>query len=1074
MKSAFLKDCFRCIRNSLGRFLALMGIVALGVGFYAGLRMTAPDMELAADRYCDGTNLYDIRVLSTLGFSEDDVAALAWLDGVEAIMPAYQTDVLAQANGEQTAIRVHSLCESAASSYSENAYSVTSEDVNYLNRLILVSGTWPTSANECVVSADSPNVVLSVGDTIYVTEASTNLEDVLTCTEYTVVGTVHASNYLTSTSMGQTSLGAGTIRQCMYVLDSAFNADYPTTEVYMQVSGAKDLLSMSDEYFDCVSRVSDEVDNLGATQAPAHTAQLQAEYQEELDEKWEEYEEAKNEAQEQLDTAQSELESASASLASAKAQLAQSEQQYNDGATQLAQARATANDQFAQAEAKLQESEQALSATRAQLDAALATLNASWAQAGITYEQAVELAKAGMTTPELDALIASQEQYNQAQASYANAKAQFDESAATYTAQKEATNTQLSEKQAQLDAACTQIEQARTQISQAETSYSAGLEEYESSKAQANDELDDAYQELTSAQEEIDSLETCEWYTLDRSKNYGTQSFKSDGQRVDNIAKVFPLIFFLVAALVALTTMTRLVEEDRVLIGTYKALGYSKFKICSKYILYVLLAAGLGSALGIITLSKLLPAVIQNAYAIMYIVEPGPFPINAYFACVSAAMGIGITLFATICALMASLREVPASLMRPKAPKPGKRIFLERIKPVWGALSFTKKVTCRNIFLYKSRLLMTVIGIAGCTALLLTGLGLRDAINDILDIQYGDIQNYNATLSVDTNATSEERAQLDTLLANKDEVEAYTWYGTQNYSVVNENEDGKTYSVTIDVAQDAHEFESMYQIRSRTSGKAYSLETNGVFISEKLANKLGLEQGNYLTIYEQDEMGNMLNANYTVQIAGVVENYIGNILYCSHAYYAQAFNKDISFENAFITTVDDTNVQASLSSKISACECVETFGYVDEVISTYRTMLKSIDLIVWVLVVSAAALAFIVLYNLTNINIAERAREIATLKVLGFRRGEVYSYIFREIFLLSLLGAALGLVLGIGMEGFVVSTAEVDQVMFGRNIHAVSFVIAFALTLLFSTIVMLLMRKKLNCIDMVSSLKSNE
>ena len=579
----------------------------------------------------------------------------------------------------------------------------------------------------------------------------------------------------------------------------------------------------------------------------------------------------------------------------------------------------------------------------------------------------------------------------------------------------------------------------------------------------------------TDAQKQIDDLERPEWLVMDRTANYGAASFEADAARVDSIAAVFPFIFFpVVAALVALTTMTRMVEEERALIGTFKALGYRRTRIASKYLAYAAAASGIGSILGILALSQVLPAVIMKAYGIIYFVPelPLPLPVDPGFAGLAAGLGVGVTLFATWAAVAATLRERPAQLMLPRAPKAGKRIVLERIGPLWRHLSFSWKVTFRNLFRYKKRFVMTVIGIAGCTALLLTGLGLSNAINDIIDKQFGEITKYNAVVTLADDLSSEEQRRIDDLLDDGSLATAHTLVMRQNMLAGGPDEQDKRMELVV--PEDPASFDRFVALNTRVGHHPVKLDDDGLVLTEKLAAELGVRAGDAVTLTEQDAIGNATGTSYEATVTGIVENYVYHYAYMGPALYEQLMGKAPDYRTVLAVTTSDSDLRVQFSNDLLAAGGVKTVAYNDETIDAYRDMMSSVNMIVVVLVTAAAALAFIVLYNLTNINITERMREIATLKVLGFTPREMNAYIFREIFLLAAIGCAVGLVLGVWMEGFVVVTAEVDQIMFGRAIHPTSFLLAFLLTMLFTVLVMLAMRGKLRRIDMVESLKSNE
>lgn len=1177
MKSAFNTETLRSITHSLGRFLAIAAIVALGTGFYAGLRMTAPDMKLAADEYFDGTSLMDIRVLSTLGLTDDDIAALRHVEGVEAVMPARETDVMASIDGEQYATRVHSLPDAARTSDTSDGVHARSDDPDYLNRPLLVRGSWPQKTGECVLSANLvENDAIAVGDTLTITEGVQDVDQTLVTRTYTVTGFVNAPYYATSSSMGETTLGSGSIQQYMYVPESDFSADLPYTEAYLAVRGVANERASSDAYQRLVDEVADRIKALAPEREQARVDQLKSDAQKELDEKRADYEGERADAQSQLDDAKRQLDDAAATIAASEQELADGQAAYDSGASELASQRASAQAQLDDAERQIAEGQAQLDAQRPQLDDAAGQLQAARAQwqqgadalaaawgdwqrqsdeldAGITRAQAgVADAAAGVDRiqkgidaleeqikqldpdkdaqkiaelrAEQDALKAQQQdlraqmalvqatlddlvnvqkpkleaaraelqgkqdvldsskvELEQQQAAYEGGKAQFDASArkldqarADLASSRSQADAQIAAAQQQLDDAAARLQDGRAQLEQGRADYDSGLAEYEQKKSDADAQLADAERRLDDAQKQIDDLERPEWLVMDRTANYGAASFEADADRVDSIAAVFPFIFFLVAALVALTTMTRMVEEERALIGTFKALGYRRTRIASKYLAYAAAASGIGSILGILTLSQVLPAVIMKAYGIIYFVPelPLPLPVDPGFAGLAAGLGVGVTLFATWAAVAATLRERPAQLMLPRAPKAGKRIVLERIGPLWRHLSFSWKVTFRNLFRYKKRFVMTVIGIAGCTALLLTGLGLSNAINDIIDKQFGEITKYNAVVTLADDLSSEEQRRIDDLLDDGSLVTAHTLVMRQNMLAGGPDEQDKRMELVV--PEDPASFDRFVALNTRVGHHPVKLDDDGLVLTEKLAAELGVRAGDAVTLTEQDAIGNATGTSYEATVTGIVENYVYHYAYMGPALYEQLMGKAPDYRTVLAVTTSDPDLRVQFSNDLLAAGGVKTVAYNDETIDAYRDMMSSVNMIVVVLVTAAAALAFIVLYNLTNINITERMREIATLKVLGFTPREMNAYIFREIFLLAAIGCAVGLVLGVWMEGFVVVTAEVDQIMFGRAIHPTSFLLAFLLTMLFTVLVMLAMRGKLRRIDMVESLKSNE
>ncbi|MDO5119669.1 MAG: FtsX-like permease family protein [Coriobacteriales bacterium] len=604
--------------------------------------------------------------------------------------------------------------------------------------------------------------------------------------------------------------------------------------------------------------------------------------------------------------------------------------------------------------------------------------------------------------------------------------------------------------------------------------YEDGLAEYLDARAEADEKFSDAEAQLADAQREIDELEKPDIYALDRSQSEGAVTYNDDTLRMDSIADVFPFMFFLVAALVSLTTMTRMVEDDRILIGTYKALGYSKGKIAAKYLAYAGAAGAVGATVGIAVLSQVLPYIVIISYGIIYAVpiHGFPMPISAGIALLSGGLGVGVTLLATWFAVVSSLRETPATLMLPRAPKAGKRILLERIGPIWRRLSFSWKVTCRNMFRYKRRMSMTIIGIAGCTALLLTGFGLHDSIWDIIDNQYGPIVHFDTTIGLDDDAIVLDADRVESYLSKRGDVNNIARMQQENMQAGAKGYDGALMRVSVIIPRTPAELDESQTLHNRLGHYDIGFDDDSVVITEKLSMKLGLDVGDEVVIYDQDTVGNAIGSGYALTVTGVAENYVGSSVFVGRNVWKTVDVVPPVFQTIYCNVSPEGTVRELLSEDLQDMDNVSTVIFSDETINLYRNMLRVVDLIVVVLIVSAAALAFIVLYNLTNINVSERVREIASLKVLGFTNGEVYAYIFREIALLSVVGDALGMVLGTWMARFVVTTAEVDYVMFGRTIHWPSYCYAFVLTLVFTVLVIFFMRKKLDNVNMVESLKS--
>lgn len=1110
MPHALFTEITRTIKGSLARFLAIAGIVALGCGFFAGLKMASPDMQEAAHTFYANQHLYDLRVISTLGLSEKDIHALASVEGVEAVMPSRTVDVMATLTSSQSTARVGSFRPGE------------------LNQPIVVEGRLPQGPYECVMSADpKKRADISLGQQIELPDTSNGVH--LKGGSYTVVGFVNAPTYPYVSNFGTTSLGNGIVQQFVYVTEDAFANDDPYTEAYLTVQGATSYKSGSSDYQSAVDSVAERISQMNPSLASLRLQELKDDAQTQVDEARQKLEQSRQEAADKLGDAQKKLDDAEAQISAQQQKLDDGQKQYDTGRQQLTASRYSAEQQFAQAEAQITASEAQiaqgtaeLSAGEAQYQAGLAAYNAGQATfaqqksafeagrdaflAGLaaqgitasTLEEAQQqLSALGLPTSQVDALLATQAQISAAEAelafqqqALAAAREELDQrTAQLHEAESQvaqarqdlaearlATADQLSAAQDKLAASLSRLNAGQTALQNAEAQTNEGRQSLEEQRAEVEKQLADGQAKIDEAQKKIDELKEPDVYVLDRTKEIGVAAYQADSERINDIANVFPLMFFLVAALVSLTSMTRMVSEERTLIGVHKALGYSTAQIAAKYLLYALSASLLGAVIGIACLSQVLPGVIVSAYGSIYTIPNGgaPYPIQLDSALLSGLSGIGITLLSTTAAVLSSLKEEPSSLMLPKAPKAGSKIFLERVEPLWSRLSFSWKVTIRNLVRYKRRLIMTLVGIAGCTALLLVAFGLRDSISDIIDNQWPAISHYDYIVGMTSDVSEEEADQIN---AELNQVGATNIRRITRENVLLESSTQKASSLTrttIMTSNSLQDLTGLATLRNRLSGQAIELGEDSVVITEKLAKRLGVGVGDTIQVYAQDRIGNASGEPSTLAVTGVAENYVGSYLYLGPSAWHSLGIQDQAADGWYATLPEDQATREAFGEKLINQTGVATVDDVNEAIRTYRESLAVVNRVVAILIVAAALLAFIVLYNLTNINIEERIREIASLKVLGFTRHEVDAYVFREIALLAIFGALFGLVLGTYLEGFVVQTAEIDLVMFGRAIHAPSYWFAFGLTLVFSLLVYVAMRPKLKNIDMVESLKSVE
>lgn len=1115
-----LHQTLRSIHTTFSRFLAIVAIVALGTGFFAGLMMTGPDMRQAMDTYYDDNHVWDIRLISTLGFSNDDIHQFDNVEGVRACMPNHTVDAIARMNDTQVAVRVSSFDTTMAQQFvDEHAYAAKDSSFDFLNRFQLVAGRLPQSPDECLAAAYAPHAQLSEGDIVDITSANEDLDKIFSTRHLRVVGTITSPLYPYTRSFGSTTIGSGSIDQYIFVPTSTFQQDFPYTELYISVEGADSVQSNSDAYKNIVGATKERLEAQKDRMSVFRQHEVQELAQSKLDEKKTEFEQQKDEAFEKLEAGESEL-------ARKHDKLRESWRKYTQGTSKLKASREAFELQKAASQNKLSQAQTRLAT---QEETLISTLRAqgmdvsSLEQAQTVLESHLQALKEKQNQQNVDNRVVdenSSEQSPEHIRSNSNQQLatlgdnrqsiQQDKTRAIMATAREhvsapyeeiqrvqqqlagvqaliAAKAKLQDERAVADKKLTHAEQELVQAqAKLDASYvrlQEGQKKYDEGArvlAQRKQDLDDKFatvqKQLDDAQETIDTTDLPDMYILDRSQHEGAAIYHADTERMDALARVFPFMFFLVAALVSLTTMTRMVEDERILIGTYKALGYSTIQIATKYLIYALLAAGIGSVLGVGVLCQVLPLIIMKAYSVIYAIPLllPPLPIKADVAVFSAGLGIGITLIATICSVLSSLREQPAPLMLPRAPKAGKRILLERIRPLWRRISFSWKVTLRNLFLYKKRLFMTVIGIAGCTALLLVGFGLHDAIWDIINKQYVDITHYQMTVGLNDHANDLDVQHVKDVLNQHPEIEHIDRVHTAHMSAKGEDDTLSSTHVDVVVPQSLDIFNKSITLKNRISGKQVPFDESSVVISEKLATLHHLRVGDTLVLFDRDKVGNSVGAGHKLTITGICENYVGTTVYIAPTIFAKISSSPVMYETLFIQAPDlkPGEQQQNIASELHSCDDVSLVAFSDETISLYRNMISVVDYVVAVLIISAILLAFIVLYNLTNINIEERLREIASLKVLGFTKREIYAYIFREVFLLSLLGDVFGLGVGVYLERFVVATAEVDYVMFSRTIHLESFVIAFVLTLVFTGLILLVMTPKLNRIDMVESLKS--
>ena len=737
-------------------------------------------------------------------------------------------------------------------------------------------------------------------------------------------------------------------------------------------------------------------------------------------------------------------------LAASKAEIEAGEQELEKGQKQLKAAKKKLN----KAQKEIDSNAETLAAGQAELDANVAKLNDSEAQ----YASGLEQYNSGARQiAENEAKLTSGEQeIAENEAKLADGEKEIaDNEKKLADGEKEITDNEK------------KLQDAAKDLKKGEKDLADGKKEYEDAKKDAEDEIAENQQKLDDAKKELEDLEMPEWMVTDREELPEYTDYGDNADRLRNIGQVFPVIFFLVAALISLTTMTRMVEEQRTQIGTLKALGYKKSAIAAKYICYAFFATLLGSVLGMLIGEKIIPYIIITAYGIMYHNVANTISIDYQpgFALIASAASVVCTVGATLFASGKELQETPASLMRPPAPKEGKRVLLERLTFIWKHLSFSWKSTIRNLFRYKKRLIMTVFGIAGSMGLMLVGFGIQDSISDIAAIQYRELQHYDGMVIEDSDATEEEHAELFEYMKENEQI---AHCNRVQMTKISAPKGSSSVSIYLFVPESLSEFAKDVTLKNRITGETYELTDEGAAISEKTASLLGLKVGDMIPLKKGDK-------EYKVRVAVITENYMSHYLYMTPRVYEQTFGEMPEYENIVFTMQEDCKDDLEMAgTRILANPGALSISYTSSLASQVDRMLSTLDAVILVLIVSAGMLAFVVLYNLNNINITERQRELATLKVLGFYDGEVSQYVLRENVILTVLGIMFGAVFGILIHRYVITTVEVDAVMFGRNIKPLSFLYSGILTSIFSIVVNGVMHFKLKTIDMVESLKSVE
>lgn len=1143
MKNALFKDTLREVWHTKSRFISIALIVALGTGFFCGIKMTCPNMKDSADEYYQEQKLSDFHIMGNYGLSENDITALRRLDGVAAVMPGYSADVFIGDEGDQNIVRVYSF-----------PTHMDIKDSNFLNRPLLLEGRYPQNANECVVekSLTTPSSFY-VGNTITFENGNKDaeLEDYLNVNFCNIVGVVKSPMYV-NFERGSSQIGNGQVSSYIMLAEDNFTYDV-YTDVYVSLEDSFKYSSFSDEYENLIDDFTTVLEEFGETRSEIRYKEIMDEANEKITDAEKELADAKDklvDAEDELSdgkkTQASEVAKAKKKLENARQDLIDGQKEYDKEYADYLKEIEDAKKEIADAYKEIEDNEKKISDGWQDYYEGLAKYQSSKSEARYELQQAQSQVNglkefANSTSQLAQGIGAGLVDKSYAMGVYSQLEAMkpgsgsllkqaidygTDQDVATaLTGVSASLNDQAKSAQNQIDRGYDKLDSAeesledakkklqdgekeiadaKQELADAEIELQENIEKAEKEFADAREELadgeekikdaqitlnkeiaksnkeikdgeekiadawveiNDAELELTDAKADVADLSAAEWFVFDRTGQPGYGDYGVDAERVDKIAGIFPFFFILVAGLICLTTMTRMVEEQRTQIGTLKALGYSDTSIMKKYLLYAVGASLIGSAIGLTIGFPLFPKIIFEAYSMMYDYPPIHAPFHLW-------VGLGATIVAIICTTVAAyfagikeLQSQPSQLMRPKVPKSGKKILLERWHSLWNKVSFSYKVTIRNISRYKSRVALTVIGIAGCTALMLTGFGLQHSISSIATRQFNDIFQYDLLGAIDTDLSAEELLEVEKVVSQTEELSDYTFVYTKNMDL----EFGKnSYNTTLFVVDQPEIIDKFITFQVRTTKEPLTLNDEGVIINEKLAKLLGLQVGDTFKMEENNIEADLL-------VTGICENYAMNYVYMTPAYYEKMYNKNIEI-NAFIANMKEFNEvnQSAAATKLLENDHILGISYVSEIGDKFMNLMDSLNIIVVVLILCAGLLAFIVLYNLTNINVNERLRELATIKVLGFYDGEVSAYIYRENTISAVMGIFVGLWLGIYLHAFVIKTAEVDVVMFDPTVGTLSFVFAGLLTLLFTFVVNFALHFRLKKIDMVESLKSVE
>lgn len=1050
MKSVLLKNSLKQIKNTRRRFISILVMALLGVGFFAGLYATGPDMRESLDKYLDETDTYDISILSTLGLTDKDVSELKNIEGLEETYGIKEKDVEAIINEKEYVINFID--------YNEN-----------INKPILVEGNMPQSSSECVIDRRFYKAYgCKIGDKLFINDEDDNFKN----EELTIVGVIESPLYISS-NKGTSKLGSGSVNCISYSLDN-INLDYYTS-IGVKVTGTKELQTDTKKYDEIITNAKDKIEKIKEERQNARYNELINDANEELDKAKKEFNDEKEKGEEEIAKAEKQLEDGKKEIQEGKAKLEKAKKELSSGKEKANREFAKAQEQIENGKKQIEESKKTLeeekkkyNASKEQAENAINEININISR---LEEQKNYLESIGADTNEVNQTIdnlkiqkeeieaqlkSGKQEIEKAENKIKSAESQIKENENKLSTEKKTTNNKFLVAQ-------NQIKESESKILESEKEIKKAEEKLEESKKEFNENITEAQNKINDAQKEIDKIEVAKWYVLDRNDNTGYNNVTQAVTSIVNLSKIFPILFYIIAILISLTSMTRMVEEERIEIGTLKALGYSNMKIIFKYILYAMLASIIGGSIGMFIGLKLLPNIVWTMYSILYYLP-------SFEAKLKIGYGIAGIMIAFICIGGATfivsykeLKNMPAVLMRPKAPKNGKRVILERVKFLWKRLTFSQKVTVRNLFRYKKRVLMTIIGISGCTALILAGFGIKDSITDIVHNQFERVNSYDISITVNTE---EDTSKLLKDLKNKEQIKDIVEVNMQTGKL---SSNGVKKDVKISVPKEKEELYKVINLIKKKTGKNIELSENGIIITDKVAQLLNVDEGDKVNLINNNDI------EYEFKIDGIVENYVDHYVYMSKDIYEKQMKENYETNMLLINTNNISEQDSeNLIREIVDYKEVSGINLTSSLITMVEDMLSLLDYVVIILIVSAALLAFVVLYNLANVNISERKREIATLKVLGFYDKEVDNYINKESIILTILGISLGLVLGYLLTKFLITTCEIEMLRFGRKISIISYIYSAVITCIFTFVVNKITHVSLKKIDMIDSLKSIE